>query len=73
MASLHKNGFGFQIPRHLSYSEPLFMLLRTPGLYIFGVFINLPTFSQDMASNRAPDPPILAKILRKQAEITKKS
>jgi hypothetical protein len=52
---------------NISHVLNLLMLLRTLGLYIFGVGINLPTSSQDMASNRAPDLPKWAKIIKNQA------
>jgi len=43
------------------------MLLRTSSLYRFWVGILLPTCSQDLASNRAPDPPKVGKILPKSS------
>jgi hypothetical protein len=66
MASLHKNGFGFTILQHFSSSEPVPRLPRTFGLYRLEFGNNLPTFPQDMASKRAQDPPIMAKISQKQ-------
>jgi hypothetical protein len=62
MDSLHQNGFGFTIIHHLSCSEPLLRLPRTSSLYSLEFGNKLPTSPQDLASKRAPDPPIMAKI-----------
>jgi hypothetical protein len=40
----------------------LLRLPRTSGLYRLEVGNKLPTSPQDLASKRAPDPPIMAKI-----------
>jgi hypothetical protein len=66
MASLHKNGFGFTIIQYFSSSKPIPRLPRTSGLYRLEVGNKLPTSPQDLASQRAPDPPIMAKLSQKQ-------
>jgi hypothetical protein len=62
MASLHKNGFGFTILQHFPVLNLPLRLPRTSGLYRLEVGNKLPTSPQDLASKRAPDPPIMAKI-----------
>jgi hypothetical protein len=45
-----------------SYYEPPLRFSRTSILYRLEVGNKLPTSPQDLASKRAPDPPIMAKI-----------
>jgi hypothetical protein len=45
------------------------MLLRNPGFYRFGVGINIPTSSQDLASNRALYLPKMGKNHQKSPKI----
>jgi hypothetical protein len=71
MASLHKNGFGFTILQHFPVLNLPLRLPRTSGLYRLEVGNKLPTSPQDLASKRAPDPPIMAKISQNWLKINK--
>jgi len=61
MAFLHKNGLSFRKSQH-SVVLNFCRLSKAFGLYRFWVEDPIPTSFQDLASNRAPDSPIIWKI-----------